>query len=430
MRAFDAAGNVSAASAAALATTQAAAAPDTNPPVIAFTAPANGAVVAGLVTVSANATDNVAVAGVQFKVDGANLGAAVAAAPYQTTWNSAGAANGSHALAATAWDAAGNSNTVSLAVTVSNTVPVQGLVTYWTLDEGSGATANDSSGSRNNGTLYNSPVWTTGEINGGLSFNGANNYVSTPAVNLAGTRAVTVALWVNRTYSSASGHALFESTANYNSSTTGFGFFPDDTSVCSGGGMMAGVHGSAGYNVKCYAQPSSGVWHHLAVIFDKSQSAANVVSLYVDGVPQTAQAQAYSSVNTDNFGSNPLYLMSRGGSSDFAAGIIDDFRVYSRALSAAEVQQLYALGSQANAPAVMAGAAQPDVTTQIVTPAEQSGRLTFTIMGPSGRSCAIEASSDMANWSQVDSVMLLDGTARVSEPLTGSHVFYRAVLLP
>jgi hypothetical protein len=233
----------------------------------------------------------------------------------------------------------------TVTVTLANMVPVQGLVCYWALDEGLGTTATDASGSGNNGMLFNSPTWTAGKISGALSFNGVNNYVSTAALNLSGTRAVSVSLWANRTYSKAGGHTLFESTADFNNSTTGFGLFPDDSSTCSGGGMLAGVRGNAGYNLKCYAQPTSGVWHHLVAVFDKSQSALNEVGLYVDGILQTANAQVFSSANTNNFGTNPLYLMSRGGSGEFNNGVIDDFRVYSRALSVAEVQQLYALGT-------------------------------------------------------------------------------------
>src|SRR5439155_15197071 len=55
--------------------TIAAPAPDTTPPTVSMTAPSAGSTVAGTVTVSANATDNVVVVGVQFKLDGANLGA-------------------------------------------------------------------------------------------------------------------------------------------------------------------------------------------------------------------------------------------------------------------------------------------------------------------------------------------------------------------
>src|SRR5262249_37216081 len=46
--------------------------PDTTPPTISMTAPTNGAVVMGTTTISANASDDVAVAGVQFQIDGTN----------------------------------------------------------------------------------------------------------------------------------------------------------------------------------------------------------------------------------------------------------------------------------------------------------------------------------------------------------------------
>ena len=54
---------------------------DMMPPTVSITAPGNGATVSGAVTVSANATDNVAVASVQFEVDGANVGSPVTSAP-------------------------------------------------------------------------------------------------------------------------------------------------------------------------------------------------------------------------------------------------------------------------------------------------------------------------------------------------------------
>jgi hypothetical protein len=94
---------------------------DTTAPTVAVTAPAAGSTVSATVTVSANASDNVGVAGVQFKLDGANLGAEVTAAPYDVSWNTTTSANGSHSLTAVARDAAGNTTTSSaVAVTVSN----------------------------------------------------------------------------------------------------------------------------------------------------------------------------------------------------------------------------------------------------------------------------------------------------------------------
>jgi hypothetical protein len=93
--------------------------PDTTPPTVSVTSPASGATVSGTTSVTASASDNVGVVGVQFRLDGVNLGAEVSAAPYSVSWNTTGAANGSHTLTATARDAAGNVSPVSAPVTVT-----------------------------------------------------------------------------------------------------------------------------------------------------------------------------------------------------------------------------------------------------------------------------------------------------------------------
>jgi Big-like domain-containing protein/putative pyrroloquinoline-quinone binding quinoprotein len=95
--------------------------PDTEPPTVAMTAPANGAIVSGTITVSAEASDNVGVAGVQFYVDGAPLGAEDTEAPYAVTWDTSTTGIGQHSLSAVARDAAGNSRTSApVTVTVVN----------------------------------------------------------------------------------------------------------------------------------------------------------------------------------------------------------------------------------------------------------------------------------------------------------------------
>src|SRR5205085_3699144 len=95
---------------------------DITPPTVSITSPANGATVSGTVSVTASASDNVGVAGVQFQLDGANLGAEATAAPYQVSWNTSTTTNGSHTLTARARDAAGNAATsTAVAVTVNNT---------------------------------------------------------------------------------------------------------------------------------------------------------------------------------------------------------------------------------------------------------------------------------------------------------------------
>jgi beta-glucanase (GH16 family) len=96
--------------------------PDTQAPTVSLTAPTAGSTVSGSsVALSANASDNVGVSGVQFKVDGSNVGSQDTTSPYSVTWNSTGVANGSHTITAVASDAAGNSTTSSsVSVTVSN----------------------------------------------------------------------------------------------------------------------------------------------------------------------------------------------------------------------------------------------------------------------------------------------------------------------
>lgn len=95
---------------------------DTTPPTVSLTAPSNGASVSGTVSVSASASDDVGVVGVQFKLDGAALGAEVLSSPYSMSWDTTTASNGAHALTATARDAAGNPTVSSaVSVTVGNT---------------------------------------------------------------------------------------------------------------------------------------------------------------------------------------------------------------------------------------------------------------------------------------------------------------------
>ena len=96
---------------------------DATPPTVSMTAPANGATVSGAsVTLSATASDNVAVIGVQFTLDGVNVGAEDTASPYSINWSSIGTSNGPHTLAAIARDGAGNTATAAVSVTVSNDV--------------------------------------------------------------------------------------------------------------------------------------------------------------------------------------------------------------------------------------------------------------------------------------------------------------------
>src|SRR5271157_4709506 len=207
-------------------------------------------------------------------------------------------------------------------VAIATPARAQTPVGWWKFDDGSGTKAADSSGNGYTSNSLNSVNWVTRKIGDAVSANAADGqYVSIPAIDLSGTQAVTVTLWANRTYSTAGGHALFEATRNYTNSITGFVFFPDDE-TCAG--IQAALRGNLGYVANCYSQPSSGVWHHLAVVFDKSQTGGDEVKSYVDGVLQTVNRSLYASTNTNDFGNNPIYLFSRAGTSKFTSGMIDD----------------------------------------------------------------------------------------------------------
>jgi predicted amidohydrolase len=134
--------------------------PDTTPPSISLTAPASGATVAGTVTIAAAASDDVAVVRVRFLVDGAQLGSDDTTAPYSATWDTRTVSNASHTIAATAYDAAGNSNTSSSSVTVSNSpvtaLPIPGTIQAEDYDAGGEGVAYHDTTTGNSGGQYRS----------------------------------------------------------------------------------------------------------------------------------------------------------------------------------------------------------------------------------------------------------------------------------
>ena len=100
---------------------------DVTPPTVAITSPANNqSNLSGTIAVTANASDNTGVAGVQFRLDGVNLGTEDTSAPYSVAWNTANATAGGHNLTAIARDAAGNtgtSSTISVSIAASTSSP-------------------------------------------------------------------------------------------------------------------------------------------------------------------------------------------------------------------------------------------------------------------------------------------------------------------
>jgi hypothetical protein len=125
------------------------------------------------VNVAANASDNVGVAGVQFKLDGANLGSEDSTSPYGVSWNTSLVANGDHTLTAVARDTSGNITTsTTVAVTVNNVALPVTLDTQVTTHQSSKATSISSPSltTAQSGELLVAFITSDGPSTGGETF--------------------------------------------------------------------------------------------------------------------------------------------------------------------------------------------------------------------------------------------------------------------
>ena len=122
--AHDASGNIATSSLVVITLSNASGTPDTTLPTVSLVTPATGITVNGVLVVSAIASDNVGVAGVQFLLDGVNLGAEDTTSPFSVSWNTLGSANSTHTLSAIVRDTSGNiASATPITVTVSNSLP-------------------------------------------------------------------------------------------------------------------------------------------------------------------------------------------------------------------------------------------------------------------------------------------------------------------
>ena len=195
-----------------------------------------------------------------------------------------------------------------------------GLMGYWPLDEGSGTVATDHSGNGNTGTLINSPTWTNGNRGKALSFNGSNTYVQTPTQSITGS--ITTSAWVYSSNFNQSGFIIGKNSVN----TQWELFFQANDGLLWRGGAQED-------STLC-SFPANNTWHHIV----GTQSGTSG-SLYIDGVlcdtgTPTAIGNGSGTIDIGRFNSGFYFN-----------GKIDDVRLYNRALSAAEVANLYNSGA-------------------------------------------------------------------------------------
>jgi len=226
---------------------------------------------------------------------------------------------------------------LTLAVILPTFVSAQTPLANWSFDEGSGNVAFDSSGNARNATLFGGIQWMH-DSDGWFITSGTGSaaYVAMPVIDFHQSNAASVFFWTQR-YWAATGHDVLFASGDKEGS--GFAIFPDDTS-CRG--IQAAVWGSEGKTANCYSPPSSGDWHQLAIVFDKTQTGGDAIVLYIDGAKQTPTRNLSSSSDRSGFGASQIYLFSQDGSSNFSSGSMRGLKVYDSALSASAIQQQYA----------------------------------------------------------------------------------------
>jgi hypothetical protein len=154
---------------------------DTTAPTVNITAPSTGATVSGSISVTATASDNVAVGSVQFLVDGV-LFSTDSSSPFSATLDTTTLANGSRTITAIATDTSGNRANTSVTVTVNNSAPANTpslsvsptALTFPDTAVGSAST-DQTFAVTNNGQAGSSLVWSVSGLSGDYSFTGATN---------------------------------------------------------------------------------------------------------------------------------------------------------------------------------------------------------------------------------------------------------------
>lgn len=231
-----------------------------------------------------------------------------------------------------------------------------GVLHYYKLGEKAGPTVADSAGTSNgaiSGGTFGAPGAVQGDPTTAISFNGTSDSGAIP-MNLSGSKTITVEFWLKwNTYANNDALAM-ELTSNFNSYNGGLLVDPNSTY----GKFAVSIGRGSSRNIAAFTRPSAGAWHHYAFVLDTTQPGATTITPYVDGQPVSYTNQGYSGTGAGNFANSTLYLMSRGGTTLFGAGTLDQVAIYNGALTASQVLNHY-YSNGTNQPPVAAFSASP-----------------------------------------------------------------------
>ena len=213
-----------------------------------------------------------------------------------------------------------------------------GPVARWKFDDGSGTVAADSAGG-NDGMLQNGPTWTTGSVNGALSFDGIDDFVdmSAHAATFDGLTEGTISAWINQT-TAGGGQAILQfADTNDAESYVGLRVTASEQvkfTVRENGGVLL--------NMDSVVSLAEGEWRHVAVTVGPGGN-----TLYIDGTVAAVTYLAGSATSAEFLDdvSNLNYAAiaqekDNAGPARWFNGLIDDVRIYDRVLSASDIADL------------------------------------------------------------------------------------------
>ena len=205
----------------------------------------------------------------------------------------------------------------------------EGLVGWWKFDETDGTIAYDSSGIGNDGNLTNGPTWVEGKIGGALNFDGVNDFVQISNMQSFFSNAASFTTWVK---------VLSYSLANEQGLAV-FGVGQNLHYPYSGNSQLY-VNILRSINRVSYIQTTVNFsdWHHVSIT---TQNNGYWVMYHNSSQISRVDAEPLSLPNNKSFGRSVYDSSFR-----YLNGLLDDVRIYDRALSAVEVRALYELGEQ------------------------------------------------------------------------------------
>jgi hypothetical protein len=231
-------------------------------------------------------------------------------------------------------NADGDVTLADIAALSQNWLADESLQIHLTFDDAQGDSAADSSVYARTGVLYNQPAWTSGRTGGALAFDGTNDYVEvTGYKGISGAAPRTCTAWI-KTAGVSTNAAIVDWGAPYAGQRWLFGLFAT--------GELA-VYTWPPY-VKTDATVTDGQWHHIAAVLpDTGSPNLEDIQIYIDGVLQpttTTGPQAIRTAAAENLTIGAFN--SAGTIAGFFNGLIDDVRLYDRALTPQEIQTLAA----------------------------------------------------------------------------------------